>query len=359
MASMLRKALYFPFFFEVSAISAKTFSIGFQEHGFNEALHAASVARHLGTDHTELYMTDADLRDVIPKLPDIYDEPFSDSSSIPTLLVSGLARKHVTMTLSGDGGDELFMGYGAYQWATRLNDPSFFLLKGLVSKLLGMGSPRYKRVGSLLQRVSAAHLRSHIFSQEQGMFTRREIKSLVLPHWRAPLEVMEHPGPLPRVLSAAELQALFDMNYYLPDDLLVKVDRATMHHSLETRVPLLDYRVVEFALNLSPSLKYKNGQSKYLLKQLLYQYLPSEMFERPKWGFSVPLVKWLRGGLRSYMHDCLSPAQIQKAGLVNPQTVAQYLSRFEKGESQLYNRIWLLMVLHSWAEKQASEVFKK
>lgn len=333
----------------ISPEPVKTFSISFPESPRNEASYARAVAQHLGTRHHAFEVTEKEGMEWVPSLTDIYDEPFADSSAIPTLFVSKLARQHVTMTLSGDGGDELFMGYGSYQWATRLNDPTFFLLKGVLSSLLSMGSSRSKRVADLLSRVSPKVLKSHIFSQENYLFPRKELKSVLLPEMFRSFSIDELLRPLQRTLSAAELQALFDMKYYLKDDLLVKVDRASMRHSLETRVPLLDYRIVEFSLNLSSSLKYRNGESKYLLKKLLYQHIPSQLFERPKWGFGIPLGKWLRGGLRNYMQDLLSDACLRETDILNPTEVQSLIRRFEKGEEHLYNRLWLLMMLQQWA----------
>jgi asparagine synthase (glutamine-hydrolysing) len=218
-----------------------------------------------------------------------------------------------------------------------------------------MGSSRYKRISDLLMRVSPSVLKSHIFSQENYLFPRRELKSILQPDMFREFSIDELLRPLQRNLSAAEQQALFDMKYYLKDDLLVKVDRASMRHSLEARVPLLDYRIVEFSLNLSSSLKYRNGESKYLLKKLLYQHIPQELFNRPKWGFGIPLGKWLRGGLRNYMHDLLSDSSLRETGLLNPIQVNILIRRFENGEEHLYNRLWLLMMLQQWALAEKSE----
>ena len=341
-----------------SAISPepiKTFSISFPESPRNEAAYALAVSRFLGTKHHAFEVTEKEGMNLVPNLAAIYDEPYGDSSAIPTFFVSKLARQHVTMTLSGDGGDELFMGYGSYQWATRLNDPTFFLFKGVLSSLFSMGSSRYKRISDLLMRVSPSVLKSHIFSQENYLFPRRELKSILQPDMFREFSIDELLRPLQRNLSAAEQQALFDMKYYLKDDLLVKVDRASMRHSLEARVPLLDYRIVEFSLNLSSSLKYRNGESKYLLKKLLYQHIPQELFNRPKWGFGIPLGKWLRGGLRNYMHDLLSDSSLRETGLLNPIQVNILIRRFENGEEHLYNRLWLLMMLQQWALAEKSE----
>lgn len=334
----------------ISTEPVKTFSIAFDSKK-NEAPFAAAVANHLGTNHHEFKVTETEAIEIVPKLCGIYDEPYADSSAIPTLMVSKLARSKVTMTLSGDGGDELFMGYGAYKWATRLGDPSVFLTKGIISLLLKFGNNRQQRVANLLQRVPYRYLKSHIFSQEQYLFSRKEISKLLNKDWYNAFEVDEVLYPLNRKLSSAELQALFDLKYYLPDDLLVKVDRATMYHSLETRVPLLDYRIVEFALNLSQSLKFKNGEQKYLLKKLLYSYVPEELFQRPKWGFSVPLSKWLSGPLNYLIEEFCSKEIINKYGIVNYAEVEKLIKNFRQGKEYLYNRIWLLIVLHQWLKE--------
>lgn len=337
----------------VSNEPVNTFSIGFETEK-NEAGYAKKVANHLRTNHHELYVTESDAINLIPDLVDLYDEPFADGSAVATQLVAKMARQNVTMTLSGDGGDELFMGYGAYNWATRLNDPTWFLSKGIISKVLMYGNSRQKRVADVLQRVSARHLKSHIFSQEHYFFSRKELKLLLKEDSYAAFNLDEIYPAFSRDLSAAESQSLFDIDYYLKDDLLVKVDRATMKYSLETRVPILDYRIVEFAFNLSQNLKIKNGEQKYLLKQVLYDYVPKEFFERPKWGFGIPITQWLKGPLSYLIDDVLSKENINKHNVVNWEFVQQIIHKFRNGYDHYYNRIWALIQLHIWLNKNSN-----
>lgn len=329
----------------VHSATINTFSIGFAESKFDESNYARDVAKELGTKHHEFRITEKEAMVLIPDLTHIYDEPFADSSAIPTLLVSKMAKQHVTMTLSGDGGDELFMGYGAYRWAERLNTTFWKLHRKPVASVLKLGSNRHKRIADMLAHEKQ-NIHSHIFSQEQYLFTAKEIRKTLLQSG----EYSGYPFILPetsRKLMIAEQQAFFDLTHYLKDDLLVKVDRASMQHSLETRVPLLDYRIVEFAINLSPELKLRNGTTKFLLKKILYQYLPESLFNRPKWGFSVPMGKWMKGPLKEWTMDMLSEERLKKHGLVKPEVVNSLIKKYLKTDSEyLYNRLWALIVLH-------------
>lgn len=336
-----------------STLPINTFSIGFKEAKYNEASHAKAIASYLGTNHHEFMLSE---KDAIGKVNDIitsYDEPFADSSAIPTMLVSEMARKHVTMALSGDGGDEQFMGYGAYIWARRLNNPAIKLLRKPIGKSLSLMGNRYKRASSLFLYKSKDHFKSHIFSQEQYFFTREELDSLLTSDYRVKIKVNESFYQPARDLTPAEKQALFDLAYYLRDDLLVKVDRASMLYSLETRVPLLDHKIVRFSLNLDESLKIKNGVQKYLLKQVLYDYVPQKFFNRPKWGFSIPLMKWLKTDLKYLIDEHLSEYNIRKYGIVNYQVVEEYKKAYFSGRDYYYNRLWQLVMLHAWLRKSA------
>ena len=336
-----------------SGISDKkinTFSIGFKESKYDESKFAAMVAAHLGTLHHEFIVSENDAASLIPELLDVFDEPFADSSAFPTMLVSKLARQQVTMTLSGDGGDELFMGYGAYQWSKRLHNPMIRILSPLLYNTLPALGNRYKRASHLFDCRDFSKIKSHIFSQEQYLFKYNEL-SKVLNYEVFHEFVLNENFALPH-LSAEEQQALFDLKYYLKDDLLVKVDRATMRFSLETRVPLLDYRVVEFALNLPLKFKINHGIQKYILKEILYDYIPREMFQRPKWGFSIPLQQWLQDKLKYLADDYLSPEKISVYGMLNQDYVKELLFRFyNKKEYYLYNRLWALIVLQQFAER--------
>ncbi len=327
----------------------KTFSIGFDDAKFNETHFARQVAKHIESDHYEFILTEQEALNHVPDIFKYYDEPYADSSAIPTMLVSKMARQHVTMTLSGDGGDELFHGYGSYLWANRLNNPLTHLSRKAVKGIFNKGSSRFKRIGYLFDYEKKESLKAHIFSQEQYFFSQKELSKLVNKEYENQILLNDDYNDLLRPLNAAEQQALFDLHYYLPDDLLTKVDKASMRYSLETRVPLLDHRIVEFALNLDSDLKIKNGNAKYLLKQVLYDYVPQSIFDRPKWGFGIPLVKWLKADLNFLMDDYLSEELIKKAGFVNFSIVENLIKRFNtNNEDYLYNRIWVLICLHRW-----------
>lgn len=337
---------------KVSPNPIKTFSIGFESKKHNELPYAEAVARHLGTDHRTYTVTEKDALELIGEILPQFDEPFGDSSAIPTMLVSKMARQEVTMTLSGDGGDELFFGYGAYRWAERLASPIMQWAHGSASQLLSLGNDRHRRVSKLLDFDGATPSPSHIFSQEQYLFSRHELIDLLIDKEHDLRLLADDDGTyrqLSRSLSPSEAQAFFDLRHYLKDDLLVKVDRATMRYGLETRVPLLDHTVVEFALNLDSSLKMKGGTGKWLLKQVLYDHVPRELMERPKWGFSVPLVEWLKHELSFLIDDCLSEQSVVAAGLVSWPTVKNLIVRFRGGHTHLYNRLWLLILLHQWS----------
>ncbi len=355
----------------LSSVKVNTFSIGFEENTHNESEYAKAIARYLGTDHHEFIVSYKDAINLIDTALDMYDEPFGDSSSIPTMLVSKLAKQYVTVTLSGEGGDELFFGYGAYRWARRMNNPVLHAVRKPVSTLLSQLANRYQRVGMLLNYSEKDFLQSHIFSQEQYFFSRSELKNLLIDPYKSsatfekgemPKFLRAHDTPDPaeflnvkeRSLTPMESQALFDLEYYLQDDLLTKVDRASMHYSLETRVPYLDHRLVELALNVSPALKFKNGISKYILKEILYQYLPKKFFDRPKQGFAIPLNKWLSNELHYLIDDYLSEKVINQFKVVSYSFVKDILYRFENGSEYLFNRIWLLIVLHRWLKKHVN-----
>ena len=333
-----------------SSVPVNTFSIGFKESSFNEAEHARKVATHLGTHHHEFMVSYQEAIDLFEDIIDVYDEPFADSSSVPTMLVSKLARQHVTMTLSGDGGDETYLGYGFYNWAERLSNPVVNALRGPIATALSFGDNRKQRAALMFKYPDKARLKSHIFSQEQYYFSENDFAQYLTPalNGKSRIRLEEDNHVTARKLSPAEEQAVFDMRYYLPDDLLVKVDRASMKYSLESRVPLLDYRLVEFALNVHPSLKMKDGNLKYLLKQVLYDYVPKELFDRPKWGFGMPINQWLKKELKHLIDQYTHPELIQKAGLMQPEAVKTLVAQYLSGKDYLYNRVWLTIILHRW-----------
>lgn len=326
----------------------KTFSIGFKEQSHNESQYAEQVAKHLNTEHHPFLLSEQDAIEKVADLLDLYDQPFADSSAIPTRLVSEMAKKHVTVALSGDGGDEQFMGYGMYQWAKRLAHPFAKAGKGLIKTALGMGNLRMQRAASLFDYSDQSQLQTHIFSQEQYLFSEKELTKLLKPQFQASLNLSLNEQHLHRELSPQEAQALFDLQHYLKDDLLVKVDIASMDNSLEVRVPLLDHRLVEFSLNLDESLKLKGKTAKHLLKEVLYDYVPPALFDRPKWGFSIPLIKWLSTDLRYLIEEYLSKQLIEAVGLVNYAYVKDLKTAFFAGKAYLYNRLWVLVLLHKW-----------
>lgn len=353
---------------QLSSIKVNTFSIGFEENSHNESEYAKAVAQYLQTDHHEFIVSYKDAIQLIDSILDAYDEPFADPSAIPTMLVSKLARGYVTVTLSGEGGDELFMGYGSYRWARRLANPVNRMLSYPLSSAFSKMNSRFQRVGHMLRYHDSENIRSHIFSQEQYFFSSKEIGDLLSPEIK-PVSLVNKdrkikfnsvlgeqttmgvPGIGTRKLDAMEQQAIFDLYYYLPDDLLTKVDRASMRFGLETRVPYLDHRVVEFALNIAPELKFRGGVSKYILKQILYQYIPKEFFDRPKQGFAIPLNKWLHNELWYLTEDNLNKKVVEQFGLIRYEVVEELLKNFRNGQDYLYNRIWLLIILHKWLLK--------
>jgi asparagine synthase (glutamine-hydrolysing) len=331
----------------VSNTPIKTFSIGFTEKKYNESEFARSIAKHIGSDHYEYTVTEKDALNLVDKILDVYDEPYADSSAIPTLLVSELARKHVTVALSGDGGDELFMGYGFYYWARRLRNPFLKTFrKPLAAALHTFGDNRLKRGSKLFNYPAESKIKSHIFSQEQYFFTEGELKQLLLKPVDITIDERIHSDA--RTFSLPEEQSFFDIKNYLPEELLVKTDRASMYHSLEIRVPLLDYRLVEFAVNLSPELKLNGKTGKYLLKQVLYDYVPAFYFDRPKRGFSIPLRTWLITDLKYLIDRYLSNNVLEQCGIVHPSIVQQLKNEFFAGRDYLYNKLWALILLHKW-----------
>lgn len=350
----------------LSALKVNSFSIGFEESSHNESEYARKIANFLGTNHFEFIVSYNDAISLIDSMLDAYDEPYADSSSIPTMLVSKLARKHVTVTLSGDGGDELFLGYGSYKWAKRLNNPILYNLRMPLATILSVFPYRYQRVGKLVDVDTKKNIEQHIFSQEQYFFSEQELSGLLnesyinssrkenedsITNFLSANNNMFDSGKesaFTRNFTAMEKQALFDLQYYLQDDLLTKVDRASMKYSLETRVPFLDHRIIEFALNLHPDLKYKNGISKYILKKILYQHVPESLFDRPKQGFAIPLNKWLRKDLKYLVDDYLSEEVIKKYNIVDYKKVKKMIIDFNAGTEFLYNRLWALIVLHKW-----------
>lgn len=333
----------------------KTFSIGFKENKFDESRYARDVARHLGTDHCEYVLAEKDGSDILQTYLRHFDEPFADTSAIPTMLVSKLARNEVTVALTGDGGDELFQGYGAYSWANRLNNPGIKTIRRPLKLLLEWsGKSRFERIAHMLNDIKIGGQRSHIFSQEQYFFSQSEIiNDLILN--KDEFKVFEYNEAYltNKNLTPGEKQALFDFKYYLKDDLLVKVDRASMYYALECRSPLLDHRIVEFSFSLDSSLKRRSGTPKWILKDLLKEYLPEKLIDRPKWGFSIPLSKWLKNDLHYLIEEYLNDKIIDQLGWFKVTYVRHLCSQFMHGKDYLFNRLWVLIVVQKWLKENS------
>jgi len=350
----------------------KTFSIGFFEDEYNEAQHAKMVADHLGTDHTELYVTPQQAMDVIPRLPTLYDEPFSDSSQIPTFLVSELTRKKVTVSLSGDGGDELFCGYSRYNACLDLWSRIGWMPAGMrrifanaiariplevLNKSFGCLSPLLRKYG----RAGPAGDKLYKLSEVLALESMKALYLRLMSHWKEPAsfvnEAFEPPTPFtsgPPWKNRSEFfqkMMFLDTITYLPDDILTKVDRASMGVSLEARVPLLDHRVVEFAWRIPMEMKVKNGQSKWLLRQLLYKYVPKELIERPKMGFGVPIDSWLRGPLREWAEELLSEKRLREEGFFNPSPIRKKWTEHLSEKHDWHYYLWDVLMFQAWLEK--------
>lgn len=350
-----------------------TFTIGFYEDGYNEAEDARAVARLLGTNHTELYVTPEEAMAVIPRLPTLYDEPFADSSQIPTFLVSELARRHVTVSLSGDGGDELFAGYNRYFWGRSIWQKIDWMpgsLKSLAAGGLRILSPMaweslFQKLGPLLpgsvkQRNPGDKL--HKLADILVADSPEKMYLDLVSHWKDPASLVPDSYEPPTVLNDrtqwedlpdfTQRMMYLDLITYLPDDILTKVDRASMGVSLEARVPLLDHRVVEFAWRLPMSMKIKNDQGKWLLRQVLYQYVPAELIERPKMGFGVPIDQWLRGPLRDWAGDLLDAGRLKKEGFFRPEPITKLWREHLSGERNWQYYIWDILMFQAWLDVQ-------
>jgi asparagine synthase (glutamine-hydrolysing) len=351
-----------------SARPVKTFTIGFEEEGYNEAVHAKAVAQHLGTEHTELYVTPEQAMAVIPRLPSLYDEPFSDVSQIPTFLVSQLARQHVTVSLSGDAGDELFCGYNRYQMTAGLWH-KLSMLPVPVRKFFAQGitsvSPQsWNRLAAALPRfVRSANIGDKLHKGANVLVSGSagELYHRLVSSWDDPASVVIN-GVEPATLLTDDLPDLpgldqiqhmmaLDMLTYLPDDILVKVDRVAMGVSLESRVPLLDHRVVEFAWRLPQSMKLRDGQTKWALRQVLYRHVPKKLIERPKMGFSVPIDSWLRGPLRDWAESLLDEERLRREGYFHPAPIRQMWAEHLSGRRNFAFSLWNVLMFQAWYEE--------
>jgi asparagine synthase (glutamine-hydrolysing) len=350
--------------------AVKTFSIGFHEADYNEAHHAKAVAAHLGTEHTELYVSAEEARAVIPGLPDLYDEPFADSSQIPTYLVSQLARRHVTVSLSGDAGDELFGGYNRYflgeaMWRRVQRMPRSLRLTaarsihgiapGTWNRLLRPAQPvlprrlRYGNPGDKLHKLAT------VLGARDPMELYRFLISLwhdperVVPGSREPITAIREPGR--ELADFTSTMMYLDTVSYLPDDILVKVDRAAMAVSLETRVPFLDHRLVEFAWTLPLAMKVREGRGKHLLRRVLYRHVPQTLIERPKMGFGIPLDHWLRGPMRGWAEELISVQRLRREGWFDPAPIREKWEEHLSGRRNWQYALWHVLMFQAWLDR--------
>lgn len=340
----------------------RTFTIGYGEAGYDESAHADAVARHLGTEHTKLRITAADALAVVPQLADMYDEPFADSSQIPTFLVSRLARRHVTVALSGDGGDELFAGYNRHVWIERVQGAAGHL-PGWVRRLAatamtGLSADAWDRLASNLPGMprllgNKMHKLATALTARDGADVYRSLVTL-WPHAHRLVVGGATPAALPVAppsLGAVERVQFLDTATYLPDDILTKVDRASMAVSLESRVPLLDRRVAEFAWRLPRRHRLRHGQGKWLLRQVLYRHVPRELIERPKMGFAVPIGGWLRGPLRPWAEDLLSEAAFAAHGLLDAAAIRRRWLEHLAGRGGWDHHLWAALMFQAWWQR--------
>ena len=359
---------------QLSSLPIKTFTIGFSEEDYNEAQHAKEVARHLGTAHTELYVTPQEAMEVIPKLPQIYDEPFSDSSQIPTYLISQLTRSKVTVSLSGDGGDEIFGGYNRYFqgriiWSYLKLIPCI-LQKVLQSSITSISPLTWDSLAKSLAPIlpdkakqpnlgNKLHKLAIILNSKNPEAMYLKLVSI----WQAGADVVRNSKQSktfildarswPDIKDFTQRMMFIDAMIYLPDDILVKVDRASMAVSLETRVPFLDHRLIEFAWKLPLSMKIRNGQGKWLLRQVLHKYIPQAMIERPKMGFGVPIDSWLRGPLKDWAEDLLSEKKLRSDGFFNPAPIRKNWLEHQSGKRNWHHQIWTILMFQAWLETQS------
>jgi asparagine synthase (glutamine-hydrolysing) len=349
----------------------KTFSIGFREDGFDEAVHARRVAEHLGCDHTELYVEPRHALDVIPTLPDMFDEPFADPSQIPTHLVARMTREHVTVALSGDGGDELFAGYNRYFWAEmlwrRLSRVPHGVRRLGAAAAMQLPAQQWDRLFALMPRGWGPPQAGDKIRKVAEILTCErpdDIYRRLVSQWQNPaglvLRGREVDGVLRDRAVASDIPGFtdrmqfFDSVTYLPDDILVKVDRASMQIGLEARVPLLDHRVVEFAWSQPLHRKVRDRSGKWLLRQVLDRYVPAALVDRPKMGFGVPIDRWLRGPLRDWAEDLLDPAQLATDGLLRPEIVTKAWREHLSGARNWQYPLWVVLMFQMWRRRWLS-----
>jgi asparagine synthase (glutamine-hydrolysing) len=350
----------------------RTFSIGFEDAEFNEAEFASEVARHLGTDHTELYVSPRDCLDVIPLLPAMFSEPFADSSQIPTFLVSRLARSEVTVSLSGDGGDELFAGYHNYAFGNALwrrasgippwlRGPGAAVMRSIptgtwdllfrVARPFDSGGREFEVTGDRLHKLADVVGRKDFRSMYRALVSGwKDPARMVIDGWEPP-SLLQGLDPDPPTADHISSMMYWDMMTYLPDDILTKVDRTSMAVSLEARVPLLDHRVVEYAWSLPMEYKISEGRSKWVLREVLDRHVPRSLIDRPKRGFGVPLESWLRGPLRDWAETLLAADRLEAEGIFRPGIIRKSWQEFLEGRRQWQAGLWTVLMFQAWLEQ--------
>ena len=356
----------------LSSEKIKTFSIGFNEKEYDEAEQAKEVAEYLGTEHTELYVTSTEALEVIPKIPTMFDEPFSDSSQIPTYLVANLAKKSVDVSLSGDGGDELFGGYNRHVWVKSIWEKTGHLpliARRLILYAITSLSPSswnkfFQTCSPLLPsrfRTSQPGDKMHKLANVIAADNPEAMYRNLVSHWNEPDSIvlgskepetlLSESSELPNLSEIEQRMMFLDSVTYLPDDILTKVDRSAMAVSLETRVPMLDHRVVEFAWRLPLDMKINNGEGKQILRKLLYKHVPKQLVERPKMGFGVPINSWLRGPLSDWAENLLDPARLREEGFFNAKEVGAKWREHKSGKRDWQHHLWDVLMFQAWLEE--------
>jgi len=346
----------------------KTFSIGFNEEGYNEAVHARAVAEHLGTEHTELYVTPQEAMAVIPKLVELYDEPFSDSSQIPTYIVAKMARKHVTVALSGDAGDELFCGYNRYimtknLWS-KLSIIPVFIRSGASTLIRIIPIKNWNKLNNILPSKFKMSNLGDKMHKAAGVLTSKTVSDLykgLVSHWHDPEQIvigskepktaLTDPERTPQLSNNIEQMMALDSISYLPDDILTKVDRACMGVSLEGRIPFLNHKVFEFAWSLPLEYKLRGGTAKWCLKQVLYKHVPKSLIERPKMGFGVPIDVWLRGPLKNWAEELLDESRLKDEGFFESAPIRKMWLEHQLGKRNWQYQLWDILMFQLWYEK--------
>lgn len=341
-----------------STSPVRTFTIGFESKHYNEAAYAKQIANHLRTDHTELYLTPSDMRAVIPNLAKFYDEPFADSSQVPTYIVSRLTKTKVKVSLSGDGGDEVFGGYNRYTMVPAIWKKVSFLplnVRRKIARSIHAISPNVWNKMFFTRKNAGDKL--HKLANILDSSSQHEIYQRLISHWYGRDQLVPGAEELINTkkeelseINFIEAMMYMDTLRYLPDDILVKVDRAAMAVSLETRMPFLDHRVVEFGWSLPLNMKIKNGNKKWLLQQMLQKYVPKSMIERPKMGFGVPIDQWLRGPLKEWASDLLSEGSLSKHGLLSTSRISEKWKEHLSGTRNWQHHLWDVLMFQSWYE---------